>query len=169
VTDQPLRRLDRPSIAPKHADDVWIAILQAVPGIDRGPEPLDAYTPAIRQLHAMWLLNAEVANGGFGQFFYNGRGVWLDDVISGFEAAGLDAHRLVVIDAADAVVARLDELTAAQRKGSIEAYSAWEAAAGLDSFDDRWFQLPDVDGALDRFVADHESEIWELGPAKPAS
>jgi hypothetical protein len=122
---------------------------------------LDAFTPAIRQVYAMSLLDAEVQNGGFSQFLYNGGGVWFDDAIVGFAAAGLTEHRRLTIEAADASVAGITGLSAAQAQPSTQAYATWAEDSGLETFDDRWYELPDVAAALDRFVADHADEIWE--------
>jgi hypothetical protein len=142
---------------------MFLAISEAVPGVFRDPYALDAYTPAIRQLYAMNLLSNEVDNGGFSQFFYNGGGVWLDDAIAGFEAAGLDGHRRVTIDAAEAVVPILATLTAAQQRASTTAYGEWAEQAGLDELDDRWYALSDIDTACERYMADHAAAIWEAG------
>ena len=155
------RRLDRPTVLPTDRFDLFIAITEAVPGVVRDPYALDPYTPAIRQLYAMNLLSNEVDNGGFSQFFYNGGGVWLDDAISGFEAAGLDGHRQVTIDAAEAVIPILATLTAAQQQASLSAYGDWAEQAGLDALDDRWYALPDIDAVCERFIADRTDEIWE--------
>jgi uncharacterized protein DUF4375 len=154
------RRVKAPTPIPDNAADAWVAILQGVPGGLRQPEVLDDYTPAIRQLHAMSLLAAEVNNGGFSQFFFNGGGMWVDDAIAGFAAAGLDDHRQLTVDATNAVIANMDALVEAQR-GSKEGYADWSTKAGLDQYDDRWWELPDVDPALNRFLADHAREIWE--------
>jgi hypothetical protein len=156
-----VRRIPRPARVPTLADDVWTAILHAVPGVARRPDLLDEYTPAIRQLSAMSRLNAEVNNGGYSQLFYNGGGVVLDDAIAGFAAAGLDGHRQVTVDAADFLIPRIGALVAAQRTPSLEAYAAWAAASGLDAFDDRWYALPDVLPALTGFIDEHAAEIWE--------
>jgi hypothetical protein len=161
VTENGNRRLAAPEASLIDANAAWSAVLEAVPDVARGPDALDAFTPAVRRLHAMSLLAAEVNNGGFSQFFFNGGGPWLDDAIAGFNAVGLDDYRQLTADVADAVVARLDELVAAQRGRSLEAFEAWASKAGLEAFDDRWWELPDLDPVLDRFVAEHAAELWE--------
>jgi hypothetical protein len=161
VTGSEGRRLPRPATLPTDALEVWTRIVEHVPGIARDPEPLDPYTPAVRQVYAMSRLNVEVNNGGFSQFLYNGGGVWFDDAISGFEAAGLIEHRLVTVEAADAALAGIESLTAALRRPSIEAYATWAEGSGLGAFDDRWYALPDIDEGLDGFVAERADEIWE--------
>ena len=153
------RRLPRPATVPTRADEVWDAIVHAVPDWRQRPEALDAYTPAIRQVHAMSLLTAEVNNGGFSQFMFNGGGIWFDDAIEGFAAAGLGEHSKLADKAAAAGAAQIDALVTAQR-GSLEGYAAWAQSSGLGEFDDRWYDLPDPEPALDQFVRDHASDIW---------
>ena len=157
VNDQ--LRLPRAAVVPAHADEVWDVILETVPDWRQRPESLDVYTATIRQVHAMSLLTAEVNNGGFSQFMFNGGGVWFDDAIAGFAAAGLPDHSALADEAAAAGAAQIDALIAAQR-GSIEAYAAWQESSGLGAFDDRWFELPDSEAALDQFIRDRDPEIW---------
>jgi len=158
------RRLVPITPLPTRADAVWDALREAVPDVSTRPEALDAYTPALRQLHAMSLLTAEVNNGGFSQFFFNGGGMWVDDAIAGWAAAGLPAHEELTRQATDAVVAGMDGLVAAQRGKTLEAYAAWASESDLGRFDDRWWELADHEPNLDRFVAEHLDEIW----AEPA-
>ena len=155
------RRLQRPATVPTRADEVWDAILQAVPDWRQRPEALDAYTSAIRRVHAMSLLAAEVNNGGFSQFMFNGGGVWFDDAIEGFAAAGLPEHSKLADEAAAAGAAQIETLIAAQRGPPLQAYAAWAKSSGLGVFDDRWYELEEAQPALDRFVRDHAAEIWE--------
>ena len=158
------RRLSRPAVLPADRFDLFIAISEAVPGVVRDPDVLDAYTPTIRQAYAMNLLSNEVDNGGFSQFFYNGGGVWLDDAIAGFAATGLDDHRQLTIDAAEAVMPIIATLTAAQQQASLDAYGDWAEQSGLDALDDRWYELPAIDDAFEPFMADRQDEIWEPAP-----
>ena len=154
------RRVEPPRPTPDNAADAWAAIVQAIPEGSRAREVLDAYEPAVPQLYAMSLLAAEVNNGGFSQFFFNGGGMWVDDAIAGFAAAGLVDYSRLTVDATNAVVTQMDALVEAQGR-SLDGYADWSAKAGLDQYDDRWWELPDLDPALDRFLADHASEIWE--------
>jgi hypothetical protein len=155
------RRLPRPTTVPTDPLEVYVLILTAVPDTMRQPEALDDHTAAIRQLHGMVRLGNEVANGGFSQFFFNGGGVCVDDAIAGFAAAGLPDHSALADAAAAAGVARIGDLRTALETGTLEAYGVWAEGSGLDGFDDQWYALPDIDDALDRFVADHAEEIWE--------
>ena len=158
---EPGLRLPRPTTVPTDALEVYVVILTAIPDTMRQPEALDDHTAAIRQLHGMVRLGNEVDNGGFSQFFFNGGGVCVDDAIAGFLAAGLPEHSAVADAAAAAGAERIDDLRTALRTGTLEAYATWAEGSGLDGFDDQWYALPDIDDALDRFVADHAAEICE--------
>jgi hypothetical protein len=158
---EPTRRLARTPGAETDAYSVWTAILTSA-GSDSSPDgPIGSMTTILQQLHGMLLVDSEVSNGGFSQFFYNGGGIWLDEAIAGFAAAGLDGHRQVTVEAADVMVAEIDALRAAQRPPSLEAYAAWSESSDLRQFDDRWNEFDAIDGRLDRFIADHASEIWD--------
>jgi hypothetical protein len=161
LTDAATRRLPRPAPLPTDALEVWNVIVELVPEAGRDPVPLDAFTPAIRQLYAMSRLNAEVFNGGFSQFLFNGGGVYFDEAIAGLARAGLDQHRELTIEAADRGIAELDSLRAAWDEHSLEGYASWAERSGLRSLDDRWYSLGPIDDALDRFVVEHAGEIWE--------
>ena len=156
------RRMPVPDPRPTDYLEVWMAIANAVPEVGRRIEALDPYTPQIRQLYAMARLNAEVNNGGFSQFFFNGGGVWLDDAIEGFGAAGLPDHERLVREVAEVGVGLLGDLQAAWAEGTLEAYSAFdEAATDLRPFDDTWYGLSGLDETLDRFVAERPEAFWE--------
>lgn len=155
------RRLPRPATLPTDAIEVWNQIVELVPEAGRDPEPLDAFTPAVRQLYAMSRLNAELFNGGFSQFLFNGGGVYFDEAIAGLERAGLTRHRDLTVEAADHGVTQFDSLRKAWQQNSLEAYSAWATASGFGPFDDRWYELGLIDDDLDRFVADHADELWQ--------
>ena len=148
-------------MVPTVAVEVWIAIIEAVPSVVDDPMLLDGYTPVIRQVYAMSVLDAEVGNGGFSQFLFNGGGAWLDDAIAGLQAIGLDEHRQVTVEVADAGVAQIDALRAARREGRLESYAAWARSSDLGQFDDRWYALDGIGEVLDAFVARQEAEIWE--------
>lgn len=155
------RRLPRPAALPAHAFDVYLHTIDVVPGAGSGPEALDPYSPSIRQLYAAFLLDGEINNGGFSQLFFNGLGDWLDEAIAGLAAVGLEDHRQVMVDAADAALSKLDDLHAAQRDKSLEAYAEWAGESELQPYDDRWYGLPAIDAAFDRFLVGHADEIWE--------
>jgi hypothetical protein len=154
-------RLPRLDVLPQGAFDVYLYASTVIPGAGAGPEALDAYAPPIRQLYAAYLLDGEINNGGFSQLFFNGLGVWLDEAIAGLAAAGLEGHREVMDDAARYGMTQLEGLAAARRSGTVDAYADWAAGAGFGSFDDRWYDLPSIDPAMDRLLADHLDEIWD--------
>lgn len=155
------RRLPRLDVLPQHAFDVYLYASTIIPGAGSGPEALDPYTAPVRQLYAAFLLNGEINNGGFSQLFFNGLGVWLDEAIAGLAAAGLDDHSAVLDEAGAHGATQLEALSAARRRGSLDDYADWHAASSFGPFDDRWYALPSIDPAMDRFHADHVAEIWE--------
>jgi Domain of unknown function (DUF4375) len=158
---EPTGRLTRTPEAETDAYSVWTAILTLAGPNASSDGPIGTLTPSLQRLHAMLLVDSEVNNGGFSQFFFNGGGDWLDDAIFGFTEAGLEDRRQLAIEAADATIPQLDALRAAREGGSLETYAAWAESSDLERFDDRWYELDAIDEPLDQFIADHESEIWD--------
>jgi hypothetical protein len=154
-------RLPRLEVLPQHAFDAYVYASTIIPGAGDGPEALDPYAPPVRQLYAAYLLDGEIKNGGFSQLFFNGLGVWLDEAIAGLAAAGLHAHSKVLDEAGSFGATQLEALTTARRRGTLEDYVDWDATSNFRPFDDRWYDLPSIDTAMDRFLTDHAEEIWE--------
>jgi Domain of unknown function (DUF4375) len=158
---EPAGRLPRTADPGTDPFDAWTAILR-VAGPDSSPDgPIGSLTPSLQRLHGMLLLDSEVKNGGFSQFFFNGGGAWLDEAIGGFGELGLDEHKGLTIEVADLVAGDIEALRAAQASRSLESYAAWAESADLERYDDRWYELDDIADDLERFVQQHSSEMWE--------
>ena len=157
-------RLPRREPLPASAFDVYLHTLDVVGSGGTRPESLDPYVPAVRGLYAAYLLDGEINNGGFSQLFFNGYGEWLDEAIAGLAAAGLEGHRQVMVEAADYGITLLDELQSAQAGASLQSYADWADTSGFRPFDDRWYALPSIDAAFDRYLVEHADEIWEPLP-----
>jgi hypothetical protein len=158
---EPGGRLERDEgTSPGDANAIWSRILIDA-GNDITPDgPIATLTPTLQQLHAMFLVDGEVQNGGFNQLFFNGGGVWIPRAIEGFEAAGLPDHRQVVVDVIGPANAEQVVRDAARAVGTLQAFADTYAESDLGEFDDRWYQLSDVYEALDRFVASRTVDIW---------
>ena len=140
---------------------VWSVLLRHG-GSDTGPDgPYAGYTPAVQQLHAMYLVNGEVSNGGFNQLFFNGLGSWLPRAIDGFAAADLPEHRAILHEVLEPAAAEASMRSRAREQESIDAFAATYDESRLGVFDTRWYGLGDIYPKLDRFVADHADEIWD--------
>jgi hypothetical protein len=122
---------------------------------------ISEFTPTIQRLHAMSMVDGEVNNGGFNQFFFNGGGPWLDRAIEGFESVGMLGHRDVLVAVGPAAAAEEPMRSTARAANSLEAFAETSKTTKLGDFDEQWYALPSLYEALDRFVVDHAADIWE--------
>ncbi len=60
---------------------------------DRDPSALGELTPGQRAILGAWILEAEVPNGGFAQFFSNSSGAFAPAILEGLERLGALQHR----------------------------------------------------------------------------
>jgi hypothetical protein len=153
------RLVGSPKGPPNIGLDTWGAILES--GATDPSGPLRTFTPTIQQLHAMYLVDGEVNNGGFNQLFFNGGGPWVARAAEGFERAGLNGHRDVVLHVQRPAAAEEPMRDAAHAAKTLQAFADTYDETDLGEFDDRWYGLPDIYETLDQFVVDHASDIWE--------
>jgi hypothetical protein len=141
--------------------DTWTAILKSVASDLTPAGPLSSFTPTIQRLHAMYLVDGEVNNGGFNQLFFNGDDSWLPRAIEGFEQAGLDGHRDIVV--AVQVPAATEEAmrAAAHAANTLQAFSDTYRETRLGEYDERWYAMPDIYDTLDQFVVARKADIWD--------
>ena len=134
-------------------EDDWDLVTSA----SEPPDGLDLSTdgPAFRALSsvrqqfiAMWVLESDVLNGGFLQFYFNGWG-WLAELAAaGYEAIGAKdcaslVRQLQVI--ADRECQQLAETPEALPKVDtvLEAFAWLRTRTSLNDFDDLWYELDD--------------------------
>ncbi len=102
----------------------------------------------VRVYHNTWLVEAEVASGGFIHYFSNFFGGTADDVVLCYRALGAVEHARVLSHA----IARADE-----------AGSEEEAETLLSSVDDEWFSLAeDAEALREAWLDTHRSELAAL-------
>jgi hypothetical protein len=94
-----------------------------------------------RVVYATWVLEVEVANGGFLQYFYNSRGHFIDEAADGLELLEAMEH-LAIFDAAVVrVTDELERLGPFWQQGTLDGFAASYKVSALDEFDEKWFKL----------------------------
>jgi hypothetical protein len=103
--------------------------------------------------YTSWVLDAEVANGGFHQYFWNTEGNYVDLVTRAVARLGSAEHVHTLTEAirifraeGKADVAHLDE------REQLERFSASAQASDLGPLDSRWYELGDLAAARVRFI-----------------
>src|SRR5687768_11452474 len=99
--DPKFRDLTPELLAALSADDIGDAVLQHVEwrvrrhASDRAAA-IHGLPPGVRAIYATFLVDAEVNNGGFNQFFYNPHGELAGIALSGYELLGAEEYAEVM-------------------------------------------------------------------------
>lgn len=103
--------------------------------------------------YTSWVLDAEVANGGFHQYLWNTQGKYVDLVTGAVARLGSAEHIHTLTEAlrifraeGKADLAHLDE------REQLERFSESARASDLGALDSRWYELGDLAAARVRFI-----------------
>ena len=106
----------------------------------------DSLTRGQRMLWATRLLEDEVNNGGFNQYFWNTRGATLDDAIRGFQTFGTRAHTELARKAGEIYAKDKERLAKAQAEGTLDAFSESYDDQPHEALDSRFYGLSSPPG-----------------------
>ena len=98
-------------------------------------------SPALSVFYATWILEAEVNNGGYNQFFYNSSGQWITEAIEGFRLFGASAHAENAEHAFVIYKEEKERLDAYRESGTLEAFSDSYNDTQLGKVDDDFFSI----------------------------
>ena len=146
-----LRQLPENELAHAVQDHVFIRI-----GSDpeREKEIVAALPEAVRGVHAALILDAQVKNGGFNQFFWNAAH-WADTALQALAVLGATEHAGLLQEAMDLAVDQMSHLLPYHVEGSVEAFSASYKEGVFEALDVRYYGLPDLDRILSRAIREH--------------
>lgn len=104
-------------------------------------EVLASLSPGVRALYHTWLVDAEVCNGGFNQYYWNTEGRHADAAVEAFEFFGAIALAELMREA-NRVRAR-DQATMEKfrKRGTLEAFSESYEESSLEPETNRYFEL----------------------------
>ena len=134
-------------------------------GYKKSTEHLAKLSPGFRAVYATWVLEGEVNNGGFSQFFFNSSGELAYEARDGCWLIGARYHVQVVIDA---IALEMRQGTpgstfpdsATYEKDFGENYPY----ADYDLLDDRFYTVPeDLSRLRIRYIREHPDQF--IGPA----
>jgi hypothetical protein len=134
-----------------------INYLISLEGIHAGTAVVDALPDPLRWIWAMFLLDADVCNGGFNQYFYNSSGLWVDDAIAGYRAMGMPEYASIVDRAAATAVGPKESETRrrAREARTLEAFSETYQHTSLGAFDKEYYALGDYQATTDTYIRAH--------------
>jgi hypothetical protein len=136
-------------LASLSADDVGSAIVQHVAlRIERaGEDGRDAVIRALphgtQAIYTTWLVDVEVNNGGFNQFFFNPYGELAGLALAGYELLGAEDYAAVMRAAIATHEAERETMAPYYEADTPEAFTESYEHTGLDEIDQRYYALGD--------------------------
>jgi hypothetical protein len=106
---------------------------------DEEAEIVGDLPPGIRATYLTWIVEAEVNNGGFNQYYFNTDGRFASEAVDAFEYFGATQHASLMKEANAVRASEAEEM--AQFKGSLEAFSESYEHTKLGPLDDRFYGL----------------------------
>lgn len=104
-------------------------------------ETIDALPTSFRGFFVTWMLEAEVNNGGFNQFFWNSYGYWAEDAISALEDYGAKDHAEITKKAVAMFLSEADSHRKFREVGTLEAFSESYKHTDLGDLDNEFYAL----------------------------
>lgn len=147
--DPRFRELTAALLAEISADEVGDAILQhvALKVAEQGEHARDdvvrGLPPGTRAIYTTWLVDIEVNNGGFNQFFFNPHGRHAGLALAGYELLGAEDYAAVMRAAIATHEAERRTMARFYDAGTLEAFSESYRHTGLSEVDQRYYSLGD--------------------------
>jgi hypothetical protein len=104
--------------------------------------------PGLRALYITWLVEAEVNNGGFNQFYWNSAGQFASDAPDAFAYFSAQQHAELMREANRVRAAEANAIKKYQDLGTVKAFSASYGESKLEPLDDRFYRLGENLSAL---------------------
>ena len=112
-----------------------------------------------RAVYALWIVDGEVNNGGFDQFFFNSSGSLMDEAIEGADLIGAKKNAAILREAADTFS---DGSVPEDRESRWRIQDALsdDEQSQLSDLDDRWFgEDKNLEKLLIGYVESHPDEF----------
>jgi hypothetical protein len=145
--DSRFRELSPEILGAISADEIGAAVVQHVhhrvsSGLDE-KRVMDELPRGTWAIYATWLVDAEVLNGGFNQFFFNRSVAAAGEALLGYELLGAEDHAAVMRAAIATFESERDRLLPFHEKGTLEAFSKSHEHTELSAVDQRYYALGD--------------------------
>lgn len=159
-------RLKLAAVEPDHlsndafAEWLWANLVKYSEGTDSEKAAIEKLTPTLQAFWATQLLEYEVGNGGFVQFFWNSSREFVGEAILGYEFFGLGDYAKLVEEAVAIAKPERPLFLAAAWDGSPEAFSRLYELSRLESFDDRLFdQMGETSDLRVQYLREHLDQV----------
>ena len=159
--DERFRRLTPELLANLSADDIADAVVQHVHlrvagAWGREAQIIRGLPSGVQAIYTTWLVDAEVNNGGFNQYFFNSSGQYAGDALTGYEVIGAEEYIAVMRSAIATFEIERPRLEPFYTAHTLEAFSESYRHTTLGEVDQRYYALGDrIYHAWAVFVRDH--------------
>jgi hypothetical protein len=155
--DQPFQNLTPESLRQMPDFDLPFAVqqyaLSRIGGaVEHDRDAMASLPPAVRAVHAALVLDGEVKNGGFNQFFWNSPHSRVVYAVEALEFFGAQEHLAILREAMETAATERDQLLPYHVEGSIRAFSASYREGLFEHLDARYYGLPDLTDMLARVI-----------------
>jgi hypothetical protein len=126
------------------------------------PTFIRALSPGFQAFWSTSILEGQVDNGGFSQFFWNNSRVYGLDALKGFKLLGATDKAAIVEAAIQRAVANADEYRRFRAADTLDAYREWDKASAQDfaELDSRYGQSSDdLNSLIVQYVRKHPEEF----------
>ena len=147
--DRRFRELTPALLAEISADEVGDAIVQhvALRVAEQGEDARDDIVRGLplgtRAIYTSWLVDIEVNNGGFNQFFFNPYGRFAGLALGGYELLGAEEYAAVMRAAMATYEAEREIMARYYEAETLEAFSESYRHTALTEVDQRYYALGD--------------------------
>lgn len=145
-------------------EELWSILFQTlIPRVtgtrDEEYAVVKSWAKGLQMLWATQLVDDEVNNGGFNQYFFNSSGQFAMEAIEGFEL--IDAHERadLVRRAVDQLFHDAPRLRQFYQQRTIAAFMESYQHTDLDAIDEAWFRAPEFFTPRTQYIREHPQEF----------
>ena len=109
----------------------------------RAVEIVRGLPAGVQAIYSTWLVDAEVNNGGFNQYFWNPSGELAGDALVGYELLGAEEYAVVMRAALAVREIERERMAKFHEAGTMEAFSESYRHTELEEVDQRYYALGD--------------------------
>ena len=131
-------------------------------GAANAREAFEQLGPGLRAIWATQVLDDQVRNGGFAQFFWNPSGRYAPDAHEGLVRIGAPQRHAIIQQAMDRFIPALPEFRALREKADHAAFGAFAERIDFSALDSAYYKLDKVEnlGALQiAYIRSHADEF----------
>jgi hypothetical protein len=127
-------------------------------GVDDEVELAKRFSKGQKALYFFWFLDAEVTNGGFIQFYWNGRDMYLPPIIEGLKLIG-DKELLDLVNKADKEF-EINKKKFEDQREKDDWEPLYDNLKKFDEYDSTYYEIHDKTMTLfEKYARDHPNEF----------